>query len=163
MPPKRQLTSKSTRSTKKKINTSQTELEVSQPLNNSQASKKPRKSHQAKEKENINLNNEETPLRSPVTSNQLQDLQSKQYAEQYYQPSRTPSIEPDYIKDHSNEHMSDYEDESLEDRLSEDEIFSSLNQYNSTSLNIQHASSYTRIQQNEVYMKVPTPCNELSF
>ncbi|CAG8790400.1 28557_t:CDS:2, partial [Racocetra persica] len=170
----------------KKSNISQTEPEVSQPLNNSQTSKKPRKSHQAKGKENVNPNNEETTLRSPATSNQLQNLQSEQYAEQYCQQnqqiqnqntsflaaqqSHAPAIEPYYIEDQwiqnqntsflavsrvqpngseidpfsqhpsgSNEHMSEYEEESSEDRSSEDEIFSSLNQYNLSSSNIQNA------------------------
>ncbi|CAG8833710.1 46246_t:CDS:2 [Gigaspora margarita] len=139
--------------------------------------------------ENINPNDEETTLRLLATSNQLQDLQSEQYA---YQQNRTYSVEPTYIEDQvpsqitmksgvsrvqsnrpetdpfpqhfsgSSECLSDYEDELSEDELSEDKIFFSLNQYNSTSSNIQNTNPYTTIQQNRDYT-TSAPNNKISF
>ncbi|CAG8753262.1 15052_t:CDS:2, partial [Cetraspora pellucida] len=117
-------------------------------------------------KENVNLSEEENPLRLSAVLNQLQDLQSEQYAEQYHQQSHAPSqiqnqdtsflaaakyqhkvlsqinIKFDVSRVQSNgseigpffqylnsssKHLSDYEDESSEDRLSENEIFFLLN------------------------------------
>ncbi|CAG8484418.1 4796_t:CDS:2 [Cetraspora pellucida] len=99
MSPKRSLTSKlTTRNTNKKTTVQQSEPEASEPLNDLPASsKKPRKPRRAKDKENVNPNNEETTIRLPATSNQLQeDLQSEQYA---YQQNHTSSVEPTYIED----------------------------------------------------------------
>ncbi|CAG8823231.1 13133_t:CDS:2, partial [Gigaspora margarita] len=96
---------------------------------------------------NVNPNNEKTTLRLPATSNQLQDLQSKQYAYQQnsakYQhrvllqiniksgvlrvQSNRPKTDPfSQCFSGSSESLSDYEDELLEDESSEDEIFSHL-------------------------------------
>ncbi|CAG8845715.1 41983_t:CDS:2, partial [Gigaspora margarita] len=74
----------------KKTTVQQTEPEASEPLNDlPTSSKKPRKPHRAKDKENVNPNDEETTIRLPATSNQLQeDLQSEQYA---YQQNCTSS------------------------------------------------------------------------
>ncbi|CAG8755259.1 3272_t:CDS:1, partial [Dentiscutata heterogama] len=157
---------------------------------------------------NVNPNDEETTIRLPATSNQLQeDLQSEQYA---YQQNRTSSVEPTYIEDQriqnrttsslvaakyqhkvlsqinmrssvsrvqsngpetdsfpqclsgSDERLSDYEDELSEDESSEDEIFYSLNRYNSTSSNVQNTNPYTTIQQNRDYT-ISAQNNEISF
>ncbi|CAG8843723.1 2937_t:CDS:2, partial [Gigaspora margarita] len=95
-----------TRSTKKKINTTQTEPGTSELSTNFSKPKKPRKPRQAKGKENVEQN-AETSLRSLATSNiPDDDLQSDKYAEHYYQtPLEQTFVEDQQIRDR-NTHSS---------------------------------------------------------
>ncbi|CAG8739169.1 3249_t:CDS:2 [Dentiscutata erythropus] len=160
MPPKRP----STKIQKKKTNVLQTKPEASEPLNDlPTSSKKLQKPRQVKSKEPTYIEDQNT---SSLTAAKYQHKVPSQI-NMRSGVSRGLSNRPetDYFSQRpsgSIKRLSDYEDELSEDESSEDEIFSSLNQYNLISSNIQNTNSYTTIQQNRDYTTSASK-NKISF